>query len=125
MKTYKRAAFQVLLAMCLATAPARGEELTIGWIGALTGDAAGIGNDILASLQTAVAEANSRGGIDGKKLRIIAEDDGYEVSRALTAYEKLKKEVSTKVIFASTYGALFALGTKPDRDGILVLDTLD
>ena len=47
------------------------------------------------------------------------------MSRALTAYEKLKKSVNTRIIFMTTYGALFALGRRPEKDGVVIIDTLD
>jgi branched-chain amino acid transport system substrate-binding protein len=118
--------FGVIVVQCLIGGAASAQNnYSIGWIGALSGDAAGIGTEILASLKTAVAEVNSAGGINGRPLGILAQDDGYEISRALSAYHKLKSEVNTRLVFMSTYGALFALGKQPERDGVLIIDTLD
>ena len=114
------------LTYCWLTASAlQAEDLTIGWIGALTGDAAGIGTEILASLETAVSEVNAQGGIAGRPIKVVAEDDGYVVARALTAYEKLRSSVNSHIIFVSTYGAMFALGRRPEQHGLLIIDTLD
>lgn len=101
------------------------ETLKIGYIGALTGDSAMIGNEIVRSLQTSIAQLNRSGGINGDKLELVVEDDGYVVARSLTAYERLKSVVNSRVIFMSTYGGLFALGKRPETDGIVIVDTLD
>jgi branched-chain amino acid transport system substrate-binding protein len=101
------------------------ETLKIGYIGGLTGDSAIIGNEILKSLQTSISEINKAGGIDGDKLELVVEDDGYVVSRAITAYEKLKSQVNSRIIFMNTFGAVLALGKRPAKDQVLLVDTLD
>ena len=124
MKTHIRTLFFIFM-IAAGFSPADAQELTVGWIGALTGDAAGIGTEIAGSLEAAVTEMNQQGGIGGRRLRVLAEDDGYEITQALNAYEKLKSRVNTRVIFMSTYGALFALGQRPQQDRIVIIDTLD
>ena len=101
------------------------EPLRIGYIGALTGDAAMIGTEIARSLQASIAEINKSGGINGRSVELLTQDDGYVVARALSAYEKLRLEVNSGVIFMSTYGGLFALGKRPEADGVVIVDTLD
>lgn len=101
------------------------EPLRIGYIGALSGDAAAIGSEIAKSLEVSVAALNEIGGINGRSVELVVDDDGYQISRALTAYEKMKNSISSRVIFMSTYGALFALGKRPEKDGIVIVDTLD
>ena len=111
--------FVVVSSTCLA------ENLKVGYIGALTGDAAGIGTEIAMVLQVSIDEINQTGGINGRKLELVAEDDGYEVRRTLSAYEKLKSGINSKVIFMTTYGGLFAIGKRAENDGIVLVDTLD
>jgi branched-chain amino acid transport system substrate-binding protein len=101
------------------------ENLRIGYIGSLTGDAGVIGSEIARTLEVAINQINEDGGINGTAVELIAEDDGYEVKRTLTAYESLKSRINSKVIFMSTYGGLFALGRRAEQDDIVVVDTLD
>lgn len=101
------------------------ETLRIGYIGSLTGDAGAIGSEIANTLEVSIDEINQAGGINGRKLELVVEDDGYEVKRALTAYESIKNRVNSKVIFMSTYGGLFALGKRAENDRFTVVDTLD
>lgn len=101
------------------------QNLKIGYIGSLSGDAAIIGTEIVKVLEVSIDQINHAGGINGRKLELVAEDDGYEVRRTLTAYERLKSSINSKVIFMSTYGGLFALGKRAERDGIVLVDSLD
>lgn len=72
-------------------------EVVLGEIAPLTGPAS-VGS-IALSLGTkmAVAEANAEGGIAGRKIRVISEDDGYVVTRAVQAARKL---ITSDKVFA-------------------------
>jgi branched-chain amino acid transport system substrate-binding protein len=111
------------LLCCSSTSVA--ENLRIGYIGSLTGDAGVIGSEIARTLEVAINQINESGGINGRAVELITEDDGYEIKRTLTAYESLKSRINSKVIFMSTYGGLFALGKRAEHDDIVVIDTLD
>jgi len=58
--------------------PAAGDDLVLGMSTALSGPAADLGNRMLAGVEAALAEVERGGGIHGRKLRLIALDDGYE-----------------------------------------------
>lgn len=75
--------FLLLLAAC-----APSESIKIGYIGPLTGDAASIGAPGVAAAETAVAEINAQGGVLGKQLELIVEDDGCS-STSVQAMNKL------------------------------------
>lgn len=70
-----------MLATAAVAQPAD-EELKFGMSTALTGPAANLGLDMRAGVQAAFDEVNRAGGIHGRKLTLIALDDGYEPSRA-------------------------------------------
>ncbi len=57
------------------------DEIRLGMSTALTGPAAQLGLNMRLGVEAALNEANLSGGIHGKKLRLIALDDGYEPSR--------------------------------------------
>jgi branched-chain amino acid transport system substrate-binding protein len=63
--------------------------IKIGYIGALTGDAASIGADQLRGVQMAVDEINAAGGIDGRQVELIAEDGKCAGADAASAAQKL------------------------------------
>jgi branched-chain amino acid transport system substrate-binding protein len=59
----------------IPTVPTTKEPIKIGYIGALSGEAASWGQNGLAGITLAVKEINDKGGINGRKVEIIAEDD--------------------------------------------------
>jgi branched-chain amino acid transport system substrate-binding protein len=65
------------------------ETITIGAIGPLTGSAASIGRNSEAAIELAVEEINAKGGINGKKLKIMVEDGQCDAMASSTAAKKL------------------------------------
>lgn len=74
-------------------------EIVIGDILPLTGPPALLGVAHNLGVKVAVAEANAAGGINGRKLRLISEDDGYVPSRTIQGVRKL---INSDKIFAFT-----------------------
>jgi branched-chain amino acid transport system substrate-binding protein len=56
-------------------------EVTLGMAAPLTGASKEIGRQMRVGLDVAFARANATGGVQGRKLKLIALDDGYEPSR--------------------------------------------
>jgi ABC-type branched-subunit amino acid transport system substrate-binding protein len=75
------AAWLVVAAAATAAAP-DGELLKFGMSTALTGPAADLGIEMRAGVELAFEEVNRAGGIHGRRLGLVALDDGYEPSRA-------------------------------------------
>jgi branched-chain amino acid transport system substrate-binding protein len=91
-----------LLALGTAQAQQQGvtdTEILLGDILPLTGPPALLGAAHNLGVKIAIAEANAAGGINGRKLRLISEDDGYVVSRTLQGVRKL---VTSDKVFALT-----------------------
>ena len=61
----------------------------IGAYNALTGPIPLTGKQMSAGWTAAVQAANDAGGVNGRKIELIIEDDGYEPSRAMAAARKL------------------------------------
>lgn len=82
-------AFATTLAFWFAARPAGAEdgvsagEVLVGQCAALTGPAAALGQGMNAGLRAALEEQNAAGGVHGRKLRLIAVDDGYEPERTV------------------------------------------
>ena len=89
------AALAALLAVAGLAAPARSEpgvtatEIVIGAYDGLTGPIPLTGSQMQIGWQTAVEGINAAGGINGRRLRLLIEDDQYEPSRAVAAVRKL------------------------------------
>jgi branched-chain amino acid transport system substrate-binding protein len=98
MMKLKPAAVMAALALgsMLACAPALAQqqgvsknEILIGTIQDMSGPLAGYGKAARNGMLLRIDELNEQGGIHGRKLRLIAEDDGYDPKKALLAAQKL------------------------------------
>ena len=74
-------------------------EIVVGDILPLSGPPALLGVAHNIGVKVAVAEVNAQGGINGRKVRLISEDDGYVVSRTL---QGLRKLINNDRVFALT-----------------------
>jgi ABC-type branched-subunit amino acid transport system substrate-binding protein len=90
-----------LCLLCIITAvhlPAGAEtgvtaaQITIGMTTALNGPAAFLGTSFRTGVETCLNEVNDAGGVHGRKIRLIAYDDGYEPKNAVVNATKLIKE---------------------------------
>ena len=77
------------------------DEILIGGFGPITGPAAYIGLGGRDGLAMAIKEINAAGGINGRKFRLIFEDDGHSPTRALGAVKKLIDQDKVFMIFCA------------------------
>ncbi len=101
------------------------EPIKIGWIGPLSGPAAALGVDSVPAIKIVFDEINSKGGIQGRQLELVAEDDQYQTAKTVTAFKRLSHEEKIDVIFMITYGGLFAVAKDAQRNGVVLIDPLD
>jgi len=91
--TLKRTALLAALAtactLSLAQQGVSGAEITLGSIQDLSGPLAGFGKQARLGMLLAVDEINEQGGINGRKLKLIVEDSGYDPKKAVLAAQKL------------------------------------
>ncbi|MEK6964272.1 MAG: ABC transporter substrate-binding protein [Nanoarchaeota archaeon] len=78
----------LLIAAC-ASKPSESDAIKIGFIGALTGGAAQYGLPGYRLEQMAIDEINAQGGILGKRVEFIVEDDSCDPKKAMSAFYKL------------------------------------
>lgn len=64
-------------------------EILIGTLQDLSGPLAGYGKDLRNGMQQRIAEANDKGGVHGRKLKLLVEDTGYDPRRAVLGAQKL------------------------------------
>ncbi len=67
-------------------------EITIGITGPLSGPAAAWGSIAMAS-EAYAAYVNAQGGVNGRKLKIVLKDDGYNPGRAVANFNEMKDSV--------------------------------
>ncbi|MBI5682509.1 MAG: branched-chain amino acid ABC transporter substrate-binding protein [Deltaproteobacteria bacterium] len=74
------------------------DTIKIGVAGPLTGDQAKMGMDLKNGVELAVSEWNERGGLLGKKIELLAEDDQHDPKSAVTVANKLTNSEVVGVI---------------------------
>jgi branched-chain amino acid transport system substrate-binding protein len=104
-------------AICAFSGNAAAEEpgltagtITIGGFGPITGPAAYIGLGGRDGANLAIKEINAAGGINGRRLSMIFEDDGHSPTKALAAAKKLIDQDRVFMIFCVA-GSNGTLGT--------------
>ena len=64
-------------------------DITLGSIQDLSGPLAGFGKQARLGMMLRVDEINEQGGINGRKLKLVVEDSGYDPKKAVLAAQKL------------------------------------
>jgi branched-chain amino acid transport system substrate-binding protein len=82
-------------------------EVLVGTIQDLSGPLAGYGKQARNGMQLRIDELNEQGGMHGRRLKLIAEDDGYDPKKAVLAAQKLVNQ--DKVFIVAGH-----LGTAPN-----------
>ena len=73
--------------------------LLVGQSAALTGPAAELGVEMRLGAQLHFAEVNQKGGVNGRQIRLVSVDDGYEPDRAAANTRKLINEDRVFALF--------------------------
>jgi branched-chain amino acid transport system substrate-binding protein len=96
----------VLMAPATSASPSPGvtdAEILIGSCAALEGPAKFLGTQTVLGAMAYLKDVNERGGIHGRKLRLVSYDDGYEPERAVECFNRLRKD--------DIFAAAFFVGT--------------
>jgi branched-chain amino acid transport system substrate-binding protein len=83
------AALAVLAGAAQAQQGVTKDEILVGTIQDLSGPIAGFGKATRQGMLLRVEEINEQGGIHGRKIKLLAEDSGYDPKRAVLAAQKL------------------------------------
>lgn len=91
-----------------ASPEAQGVEVVFGQSAALTGPASELGTGMRLGLESAFAEVNATGGIDGRRLTLVSLDDMYEPEAAVANTRALIEK-------HDVYALVGAVGTPTSR----------
>lgn len=93
--------------------------IKVGVIAPLTGDVAQYGNSAKEGIQLRIDEINAEGGINGKKIELIIEDDKGDAQEAINAYKKLTAKDKVDVVLgAVTSGPSNAIAVISNTDKV-------
>ena len=87
-------------------------EIVIGTMQDLSGPIVAFSKQLVAGMNMRVDEQNARGGVNGRKLKLVVEDHGYDPKKAVLATQKL---VQKDKIFAmvGTIGTPTSMASMP------------
>ena len=110
-----------LLPGCAPALPPLPAEIPVGCIMAVS-SAPAQGPNLIKAAQFAVNEINEKGGINGKKLSLIVQDEGPTAATALYAVHKLIDEQKVQVILGCTTSeAVMNVGPYLESKGVLLV----
>ena len=92
----------IVLAIIIETPSKQTGPIKVGFLGALSGDLASLGDEAKNSTQLAVKEINENGGVDGRKIETVYEDGKCSGIDATSATKKLIEVDKVKIIFGGT-----------------------
>lgn len=100
------------LAGCRPKAPSA-EAIYIGMVNPMSGDNAWVGETKVRAVRLAVNLANEAGGIDGREIRLLIEDDAGDAAQGVNMAEKVAADVRVVGVIGHWYStvALAALPT--------------
>jgi ABC-type branched-subunit amino acid transport system substrate-binding protein len=81
--------FLALAGMAMAETGVTDTTIKVGWIGGTSGPIAFVASNTRIGVEAHFKAINDAGGINGRKLELIAEDDAYQPVKTVAAYKKL------------------------------------
>jgi len=101
-KTYLVGAIVLIIAIVIIgfTGKDKG-DIKIGGTFALTGSLAYIGSAEMHGIEMAIEDINKDGGINGRKIKLLAEDNGGDVKNAVSSVQKLISVNKADVIYSA------------------------
>jgi len=78
------------------------DEILVGSIQDLSGPIAAYGKAVRQGMLLRVEEMNEQGGVHGRKLKLLVEDDGYDPKKAVLAAQKLVNQDKVFIVVAHT-----------------------
>jgi len=102
LKVVSAIALAVMSLSTLAAKPKKGEDvIKIGFIGPLSGAVAVYGTEAKNGAELAIEEINAAGGINGKKIVLISEDDEGDPAKTVSAFKKITVQDKVKILVGS------------------------
>ena len=128
MKNFAKKALVVLFVVMIAGMMFTGcskktsDTIKIGGIFPLSGSVAVYGTECRNGVELAINEINAAGGIDGKMLELVAEDDEGSPEKSVNAYKKLVTKDKCSIIIGSlTSGCTAAISSLAQAQKVLLL----
>ncbi len=96
------------IALTAALPAAAQDAYVVGVSAAMTGPAAGIYAPVVDAMKAYLDHVNARGGVNGKQIRLIVQDDGAEPSRAAANAKKLLSQDKVVMLINTSLSSTYA-----------------
>lgn len=100
----------ILFTVAFVSCGSRSNEIKLGGVGPLTGEAATFGSSTKEGLDMAVEEWNAKGGVLGKKIKLVFADDKGDVAEGATVYTKLIQQDNVVAIIGTVMSKVTLAG---------------
>ena len=101
------------------------KTIRIGAIQPLTKGSAAVAEEVKAGIDFAVEEINLNGGVNGKKLEILYEDDECDQRLAISAFEKMTSVDGLKIIIGPTCSSnVISVAPLANEKKVIILTTV-
>ena len=118
----KQTLLAAIATAAIALPAAAQESYVIGLTGAMTGPAAGTLGPAVEGLRLYIDKLNAAGGINGRKVNLILQDDSAEPSKAAANVKKLLSQDNVPVLVNSSLSSTYApMLAETKRAGVPVL----
>ena len=107
-------------ALFAAVGAASGQDIKIGYSGALSGPASFTGLDIKRGAELAVDEINAKGGVKGRKIVLVSRDDEHNPVRTVAQYRELVERERVVAMLGATNSASMLAVTPIVNDALKV-----
>ncbi|MBW3004155.1 ABC transporter substrate-binding protein [Candidatus Woesearchaeota archaeon] len=114
-----------ILVLCLFIFGCSSDTVKVGWSGGLTGNLASLGKNNFRGVEIAIDEINAAGGINGKQIEFLYQDDKFEGKETLTNYQKFTRVDDVDVVLTTSYSGIFTTSPNAERDRVVVVNTVD
>ncbi|TBW38756.1 branched-chain amino acid ABC transporter substrate-binding protein [Siculibacillus lacustris] len=108
------------LALALVATPVVAQDITIAVVGPMTGALASIGEQQKRGAEAAAAVINDKGGVAGKKIKIVIEDDQCDPKQAVTVANRIVGNQVKYVAGHACSGASIAAADVYNENSVLM-----
>ena len=96
--------------------------MKIGAILPLTGGQASVGQDVYHGMALANEKINANGGINGKKLEIVVQDDESDVTKGISVYQNLAQVQDVKINVITISGITLGVMPLAEKDKTILFN---
>src|SRR5450631_1325175 len=112
-----------LVVLLLAAGTVRAADpIRLGAVLPLTGPAAVVGSQEQRGIQYAVQEANARGGVAGRQIEVLFEDNQAKPDQSVLSFNKLVDLQSVPVVLTGFSGPTLAMAPLATRKKVLLVN---